>query len=144
MSDLQLLTGLSILISGYSQLRCGLSVYHWQALVYLTWFCSLTHLSCLTFLKNHLYNHHGERIWRLIGIGTLLTMLITALLPTGNYGTCYLLAKYAICTFGDLSPAAYTGSDLDKTLAVTFNYASIIISVLLIKHSFILRVVKLY
>jgi hypothetical protein len=30
MSDLQIVTGVSILISGYAQLRCGLSTYHWQ------------------------------------------------------------------------------------------------------------------
>jgi hypothetical protein len=30
MSDLQIVTGISILLSGYAQLRCGLSTYHWQ------------------------------------------------------------------------------------------------------------------
>lgn len=54
MSDLQILTGISILISGYAQLECGLSCYHWQVLVYLAWFSSLTHLSCLTLLRNYL------------------------------------------------------------------------------------------
>jgi hypothetical protein len=112
MSDLQILAGLSILISGYSQLRCGLSVCHWQILVYLTWFCSLTHLSCLTFLRNHLYNHRGERLWRLIGMGALIVMLIAAPLPTGKYGTQHSPAEYAICTFGDLSPGHYEGSDI--------------------------------
>ncbi|KAF2712528.1 hypothetical protein K504DRAFT_206294 [Pleomassaria siparia CBS 279.74] len=33
MSDIQLLAGLSILISGFTQIRCGLSAYHWQKLV---------------------------------------------------------------------------------------------------------------
>jgi hypothetical protein len=144
MSDLQILTGLSILISGYSQLRCDLSVYHWQILVYLTWFCSLTHLSCLTFLKNHLYNHPGERMWRLIGMGALIVMLISALLPTGNYGTHHSPAEYAICTFGDLSPAAYTGSDYSEDEAATFNYASMIISVLLMGLGFLSRVIRLH
>jgi hypothetical protein len=144
MSDLQILTGLSILISGYSQLRCGLSVYHWQILVYLTWFCSLTHLSCLTFLRNHLYNHRGERLWRLIGMGALIVMLIAALLPTGKYGTQHSPAEYAICTFSDLSPGHYEGSDIYGEEAATFNYASMIISVLLMGLGFLSRVVRLH
>ena len=33
LSDAQLVTGLAILISGYSQLNCGISAYHWQIMV---------------------------------------------------------------------------------------------------------------
>lgn len=145
MSDLQILTGLSILISGYSQLRCGLSVYHWQILVYLAWFCSLTHLSCLTFLRNHLYNHPGERLWRLIGMGALVGMLIGALLPTGNYGTSMNPADYAICSFKHLRRI-----DRDTTGPNEFydtsqlNYASMIISILLIGLGFASRIVRLH
>jgi hypothetical protein len=144
MSDLQILTGLSIVISSYSQLRCGLSVYHWQISVYLTWFCSITHLSCLTFLRNHLYNHRGERLWRLIGMGALIIMLISALLPTGNYGTYYSPAEYATCTFENLRPASYKGSDPFGEQAATFNYASTVISVLLMRLGFLERVVRLH
>ncbi|TQV90780.1 Glycosyl transferase, family 25 [Cordyceps javanica] len=85
MSDLQILTGYSILISGYLQLYCGLSAYHWQMLVYLAWFSSLTHLSCLTFLRSYLYHRRVERTWRLIAMGLLVAMLVFALIPTGNY-----------------------------------------------------------
>ena len=85
MSDIQILTGSSILISGYLQLYCGLSAYHWQMLVYLAWFSSLTHMSCLTFLRSYLYHRHVERTWRLIAMGLLIVVLIFALIPTGNY-----------------------------------------------------------
>lgn len=135
MSDSQILTGLSIMVSGYSQLHCGLSIYHWQILVYLAWFCSITHLSCLTFLRNHLYNHRGERIWRLLGMGALIIMLIVALLPTGNNrpdktppGT------YAICLLKDPSPFK------DYTLS----YGSMVVSIILLGLGFLTRVVKLH
>jgi hypothetical protein len=144
MSDLQILTDLSILINGYSQLCCGLSVYHWRIVVYLTWFCSLTHLSCLTFLRNHLYNHREERLWRLVGMGALVIMLIVALIPTDNYGIHHSPAEYAICTSGDLSPATYKGSDTDAEQAAIFNYASMIISVLLMGLGFLSRVIRLH
>ena len=85
MSDLQIITGLSILISGFALLRCGLQTYHWQILVYLAWFSSLTHLSCLTLLRNYLYNHPTERLWRLLGMGLIVVMLVGAILPTASF-----------------------------------------------------------
>src|ERR1700753_3176257 len=86
MSDIQILTGLSILISGYLQLPRGLSCYHWQVIVYLAWFSSLTHLSCLTFLRSHLYNRPRQRAKRLGAMIIILIMIMLALIPTGSYG----------------------------------------------------------
>jgi hypothetical protein len=85
MSDLQILTGTSILISGYVQLRCGIQAFHWQVIVLLAWFSSITHLSCLTFLRNHLYNRPAERVWRLVAMGLMMVMLLVAIVPTGGY-----------------------------------------------------------
>lgn len=85
MSDLQLLTGLSILISGYTQIQCGISTYHWKILVSLAWLCSTTHLCCLTFLRSYLYKRPFKRLWRVLGMSALVIMLIVALVPTGHY-----------------------------------------------------------
>ncbi|KAM7215095.1 hypothetical protein V8F06_009549, partial [Rhypophila decipiens] len=71
MSDIQIFTGLSILISAFANLQCGISCYHWQVMVYLSWFSALTHLSCLTVLRNQLYNSKGERTWRILGMGAV-------------------------------------------------------------------------
>ncbi|KAF2098993.1 hypothetical protein NA57DRAFT_56623 [Rhizodiscina lignyota] len=73
---------ISILVSGLTQLRCGLSAYHWQILVYLAWFSSVTHLCCLTFLQNYLYNRPGQRLWRLVSMLIIVVMLVVALVPT--------------------------------------------------------------
>lgn len=37
MSDQQVVTGISIIISGLSQLRSGIPIYHWQSVVNLAW-----------------------------------------------------------------------------------------------------------
>ena len=67
-SDQQVLTGLAILISGYVQLGFrGLAVYHWQIVVDLAFFSSVTHL----------------RLIRLICMGVIATMLGCALWSTG-------------------------------------------------------------
>lgn len=85
MSDLQLITGLSILISGFAQLRCGISAYHWRKLVDIAWFASVTHLTCLTFLRGHLHQKRFARVWRVASMVIMIIMLIVALIPTGNY-----------------------------------------------------------
>lgn len=84
-SDLQLLSGLSLLISGFTQLPCGLSAYHWQKLVYLVWFASITHLACLTLLCRYFTKHSFKRLWRLIAMGTLIVLLVVAMLPTSQF-----------------------------------------------------------
>lgn len=85
MSDLQLITGLAIVISGFAQLRCGISTYHWMRVVQLTWFSSVTHLCCLTFLRDYFRQHRSAQIWRIPGMIALVILLIVALVPTGQY-----------------------------------------------------------
>lgn len=103
--DFQLVTGLSIMISGYTQLKCGLSQYHWQKIGQLAWFSSITHLCCLTFIFPHLA-HKTLSQWRVPGMVILVAMLIVALIPTRRYTWTFSsdihleqLAKPAICTF---------------------------------------------
>ena len=83
-SDQQLVTGIALLISGYAQLRCGLSVYHWQMIVYLSWFSSLTHLTTLTVLRQYFRENPVPRLWRAILMLLMVTMLMIALLPSGD------------------------------------------------------------
>ncbi|KAF3033304.1 hypothetical protein E8E12_000501 [Didymella heteroderae] len=85
MSDFQLITGLSILISGFTQLDTGISAYHWQRLVQLAWFSSITHLCCLTALRNYFRRNTLGYSWRLPGMIILIVMLVIALIPTGHY-----------------------------------------------------------
>lgn len=82
-SDLQIITGFSILVSGYSQLKCGLSVYHWVTVVNLAWFSTLTHLTTLTSLRKYFQTRPAFRLWRLIGMGVTIVMLGAALGSTG-------------------------------------------------------------
>lgn len=138
MSDMQLATGIAILISGYSQLHCGLSCYHWKVVGRLAWFSSLTHLSCLTLLRNHLYNNPAERQWRLLFMFILIVMHITAMVPTSNYDWDVtnmnrpLQSDYAICYFTKPPSPGSTA------------YMTVITLVLLIGLGFAIRVIRLY
>ncbi|KAJ8112997.1 hypothetical protein OPT61_g4773 [Boeremia exigua] len=105
-SDLQLITGLAIITSGFAQLRCGISAYHWKRVVQLTWFSSITHLCCLTFLRDFLYANRSAQLWRVPGMLALIIMLVTALGFTAHFAfndpDAMLISRprphdYAIC-----------------------------------------------
>lgn len=83
-SDQQVVTGIALLSSGFAQLKSGIAVYHWQILVYLAWFSSLTHLTTLTVLRQYFQDNDVARLWRSILMLVTVTMLGVALLPTGD------------------------------------------------------------
>ena len=106
-SDQQAATGIALLSSGFAQLSSGIDSYHWQILVYLVWFSSLTHLTTLTVLRQYFLHNPAARLGRAVLMLITVTMLGAALLPTGNniwfYGNVYhagpLAAAPAICYF---------------------------------------------
>jgi hypothetical protein len=82
-SDQQLVTGIGILVSGYTQLSCSLSTYHWQIVVYLAWFSSLTHLTTLTALREFFRENPTLSYWRVVFMGLTMALLASALIPIG-------------------------------------------------------------
>ena len=159
MSDVQIITGISIIVSGAAQLKCGISTHQWQVLVYLAWFSSLTHLSCLTLLRNYLHQRPAERIWRLFCMFVLVVLLILAFLPTANYRWQYgysakstgrpALQDYAICYLRPVQrpdPAwNYMHASVDNGHA--FSDSAIMamsISVTLLFVGFVCRVFKMH
>jgi hypothetical protein len=84
LSDQQMVTGIAVLAGGYSQLRCGLSSYHWQTVIFLAWFSSFTHLTTLTVLRGYLQENSAVRIWRIVFMLIIAILLGIALLPTGS------------------------------------------------------------
>jgi hypothetical protein len=140
MSDLQIITGIAILVSGFASLHCGISAYHWQMVVYLAWFSSITHLSALTFLRNYLRNHAEERLWRLICMFLFLCMLITAIFPTGDFDWLYNTDGFTYTTASDYAVCSIQDPWFENSAA----YGSMIVSILLLIFSFATRVIKLH
>ncbi|KAM0433383.1 hypothetical protein ACHAPT_004260 [Fusarium lateritium] len=83
--DLQLIAGLSILISGFLSLNQDLSAYHWSLVVYLAWLSNITHLSGLTALRGYLHSHPRERGWKLALMFLFMILLLVALGPTAFF-----------------------------------------------------------
>lgn len=84
LSDTQLVTGLAILIGGYSQLNEGISAYHWQIMIYVAWFSSFSFLSAMAFLEDYFQANQSLRIIRVFFMFILASFLIVALIPTGS------------------------------------------------------------
>lgn len=91
MSDQQLVTGLANFVSGYSQLPCGLSLYHWHIITATTWFASVTHLATLPFLQQYLRRHKYLLYIRVFLMTALTIMLAIALLSSGRGGSKKLM-----------------------------------------------------
>ena len=165
MGDTQIVTSLAILLSGYVQLPCSLSTYHWEMIVDLAWFSALTHLAALTSLRYYLRRRPAMAVWRVLFMGITLILLSSALYPTGyvpqNYNEGYdyiptledlehFLSSPALCLLRrhtraelteNLSSAsnAHTKSKIDPP----FNTALIVISLIYLTISYLTRVIKL-
>jgi hypothetical protein len=132
MSDAQIVTGISILAGGFSQLNCGLSIFHWHMVVRLAWFSSVTHLTTLTFLRRYIHDNHAIRMLRLVLMLALMLMLAVALIPTGGdcglqaYSTDYLGSGfYGLTSYTDKGPV-YPGSPAQCCFSAMSNKASFI------------------
>ena len=114
-SDSQVVTSIAILISGYTQLHGGLAAYHWQLVVDLAWFSSITHLTTLTCLRRHFRDKPTPRLLRLVCMGIIAVMLTCALASTGYWNNDLSLLKSgypAQCFYhpdSDLKSRGYNG-----------------------------------
>ncbi|OQE44769.1 hypothetical protein PENCOP_c002G05954 [Penicillium coprophilum] len=144
MSDLQIVTGLSILISGYAQLHQGLSSYHWMVIVDLAWFSSLTHLACLTLLRTYLYNHSRQRMWRLLCMAILVILLTVALSMTGGYDWTSLEGLEDWDKQPALNMITPAMCHLSLNSRSSMAYYAMIVSILLIVFGFMARIIKLH
>ena len=152
-SDQQLITGIGILVSGYTQITCSLSTYHWQVVVYLAWFSSLTHLTTLTALRAFFRKQPMLAYWRAFFMGCTIVLLGTALAPTGyvsqNANQKIALAVPALCLF---STAGYNEAssslsigEVDSSVSLEpFNSLFISTSLMFLVVSYTSRVVSLF
>ena len=99
LSDQQLVTGLAILIAGFSK-YCSISTYHFNIAASLAWFSSTTHLSTLAVLRDYLISHHTIRTWRVASMFSMLCLLFPAVLVSWSYS---LVGRPVQCAFDKIS-----------------------------------------
>ncbi|OHE96639.1 hypothetical protein CORC01_08096 [Colletotrichum orchidophilum] len=105
MCDVQIITGISILASGFICLDKTLLAIHWEMIVYLAWFSCVTHLSGLTVLRRYLQKESWARYIRLSLMLVLLLMLIVAMAPTAFFNWDEGEKKYYASAADTYTPA---------------------------------------
>ncbi|KAF6795860.1 hypothetical protein CSOJ01_13357 [Colletotrichum sojae] len=131
--DIQLVTGLGILISCYILLQCGLDAYHWQIAMYLGWFSAVTHLSGLTVLRRYLNTYVWTKYVRYSSMLSLLVLLLVGLVPT----VCFFRQGYE---YWNLRGNEKWLPDLE----MTGQWQAMIFSVVQLVFGFGIRSVKLF
>lgn len=155
-SDQQIITGIAILISGYSQLPCGISIYHWQIVVDLAWFSSLTHLTTMTALRRFFHDRPDMAVWRVILMGSTIVLLGSALGPTGyvsigsiERNSVAKIAVPAICLYSRIgyqeAVSSYSVDSIDNGNRLRpFNTLFIFLSLSFLWVSYATRAVTLF
>ena len=144
-SDTQMMTGMSVLLCGYTQLADGLSSYHWQMVVCLAWFSSLTHLATLTSLREYFCKRPMMARFRAVYMAVLLIMLVvsygtTGWLPQLQYGR--ELSWPAKCLFSPANMNTVKASD--PGLELPFNIPLVTASVAFQVVSYLTRLLRIF
>ncbi|KAH6842174.1 hypothetical protein B0I37DRAFT_356289 [Chaetomium sp. MPI-CAGE-AT-0009] len=155
--DVQIVTGLAILVSGFMVMNCGLSSYHWQIMVYLAWFSTVAHMSSLTSIRDYLSARPWQRNIRFFITLVLLAMLITAIVPTayfqwsditnprGTLSRAELQALPAACFLQPIPATRIWDSQYcPAARSSSYIYPSTFFSIALLVFTFVTRTVKLF
>jgi len=114
MCDVQFVTGLGILVSGFIDLPTGISAYHFNIVTNLAWFSNLTRICGLTVLRKYFHSRPTEKLIRMICMIILALMLLAAIGPTLSFnwkhpdeGTASLNGTDAICFYDPFRSAQW-------------------------------------
>ena len=119
----------------------GLSAYHWQLVVDLAWFSSVTHLSALTFLRRYLHNRPVEKWCRVAFMLVMLALLCAAVGPTAKFswlrgadgdGLKGNPASHANCFYRRSIPMDWEGGQ------------SLFVTIFLLVYGYTIRIAKLF
>lgn len=151
-SDTQAITGLAILLCGYIQVS-KLSAYHWQVVVNLAWFSSLTHLTTLTFLRHRLRQQRDMAISRAILMGIIIVLLAVSLGPAGFSAQKnkelldfhQISAIPAICLFHE-SSVRLVEENLERytEASLVYNTPTVVLSITYLLISYLTRVIRIF
>ena len=144
LSDQQIVTGLAILVSAYSQFQCGLAVYHWQVTVDLAWFSSITHLTTLTCLRTYLQQRGALKLLRVVFMTITAVILACALGSTGFLSTGGVNINLpAQCLYNPgIMTVLIQNSDVNQVQL--YDYAYIAFTFLFLAFSYLTRIAHLY
>lgn len=132
-SDQQMIIGLVVVFAGLSQLKGGISIYHWQAISSMAWLSAATHNITLTVMQKELKSNTPMKILRSVSSGVLVVFVAFASWPSGMITTYfYHSARPAQCF--------YSGTALSSR----FNWLYYVLLLSFLVFSVITRIAPLY
>ena len=111
LSDQQLITGLAILITGYTK-HCSMKSRHWWVVFDLAFFSSVTHQASLLVLRNYLTKYRRFRDLRVfLMFSNYIMLLVSAILSFRDY---HEQTKYCPiqCTFDRVRTKRFAASPI--------------------------------
>jgi hypothetical protein len=142
-SDQQIVTGISLIIGGFSQIQGGLDIYHWQCVISMAWFSSVTHLLTLTILREEAKPNKTLRIVHITAMGALIFMILYGMVPIGytiTFGNITLPGTPIWCLFHrDL-----IGNGVDYPGILPYNWEYLLFSGGILILGFMTRVLLLF
>lgn len=146
LSDTQLITGTAIMLCGYSQLATGLDAYHWEVVVCLAWFSSLTHLATLSSLRDHFRDRPFMALCRAGLMGVVLIPLTVSFGSTGYIFQNDNGSWPAKCLFSSASMShVHNKSGLDDGIQKSsYNTPLVVLSVIYFVLSYLTCVVSIF
>ena len=143
-SDMQLITGMAILLCGYTQLATGLDSYHWEVVVCLAWFSSLTHLATLSSLRDHFRDRPFMALCRAGLMGVVLILLAVSFASTGYISPYDQRLWPAKCLFSSASMREENFRLSGEHEKPKYNTPLIMLSVTFLVLSYLTRVVSIF
>lgn len=148
-SDIQILTGVAVLIGGYKAFACGLSLYHWQLVIYQAWLTTVTHATILSFLRTYLLNHRQHLLWRFGGMSIIIVMLLVAIILTPRYTwdstTIHEAGQSAICYLHYTVEQLFPGqSESSQVPNVSESLESRLKVMFFLAYGYTMRILKLF
>lgn len=128
LSDAHLLTGLAILIAGFTQI-CTITAFHYHAVVYLAWTSSSVHMVTLTISRFYLRSNKPILIVRLVFMSALFILLFIALCltastkwPTATNDNAFTFDAQAVCTLADGNWRVWRGDTVFALILLSLGY----------------------
>lgn len=124
-------------------LKCGLDACHWQIVVYLAWFSTVTHLSGLNILRKLLNTTLWAKYVRVFLMLVLLVLVIVGLLPTGFFNSDNFSSQ-AICYFNQSYGYWRHDATSGDPVRETAEWQTMAMPVILLIFGFVSRSFKLF
>ncbi|KAJ3481635.1 hypothetical protein NLG97_g7773 [Lecanicillium saksenae] len=102
--------------------KCSSTALDFRLVLDLAWFTCLTHLTCLTMLRQHLHMHPFERWWRLFGMGVLAIQLSAGLNPA-SFDSWEAILSAAFVIFAYASRVARLHRSLSRRVSRSADWA---------------------